>query len=435
MPKLALILALGLLGELAGAITSPSSPPPPSPPPPSPPPSAAAIPAAAIPAPARTATLAAAAAAASPAAEPAAATLAPDATAVATIPAKPAATSSAAASPATAFIAAAIASTAPVAAPPPPTSGVTVTLDVTLSGDVGDWDASSTAGATLRDDFCNGVEDAVNESLAAVCTIGTVSYGSVNVDFQLFFPITTGSVAGSLVSVYVTAAVSTIAAKIASKTGLTVTSAPSITGSTSVMLPPSPPPPMPPPSPPPPPGASTTSSNSSGGSGSSSSIDDGSDDDADVKTIVSAAFGSLSAGAIAVIAICVLACVCCSIAAVYSVLTGRLTEASGFSPVKRRPVEPELPTADDFSSSDANPVYDAVALSRSASEQRLPPVQSPISAGVRAQLPMEASVSLLSPYDRDRTPLPNFGTSMDRILPVPSSTADNASTHPIPIAN
>ncbi|KAJ1632736.1 hypothetical protein T492DRAFT_867889 [Pavlovales sp. CCMP2436] len=95
---------------------------------------------------------------------------------------------------------------------------------------------------------------------------------------------------------------------------------------------------MPPPSPP---GASTTSSDSSGGSDdSSSSSDDTSDNGADVKTIVSAAFGSLSAGAIVGTAIGVLMCVCCTIASSYSVFTGRLarTKSRRVAPLKVEPM-------------------------------------------------------------------------------------------------
>ncbi|KAJ1618664.1 hypothetical protein T492DRAFT_849150 [Pavlovales sp. CCMP2436] len=152
---------------------------------------------------------------------------------------------------------------------PPPPSGVRISFDVTLSGSVIDWDGSTVGGAALRLAFCEGVEEAVSET-AAVCTVDRVESASAKVAFELFFTTTSGLVEGAQVASYATSKLSAIASHVASKTGLSVSVQPTVTGSSSSFLPPSPPPPYP---------TLSTGSSSSGSSGGGGGGGDGSASD------------------------------------------------------------------------------------------------------------------------------------------------------------
>jgi hypothetical protein len=70
-------------------------------------------------------------------------------------------------------------------------------VTVTLSGsDVVDWDATTSAGLAVRDTFCAAVQAAV-EVVDSTCTVLRVLAASVQVDFAIFYPTTSGMLANN----------------------------------------------------------------------------------------------------------------------------------------------------------------------------------------------------------------------------------------------
>jgi hypothetical protein len=120
---------------------------------------------------------------------------------------------------------------------------VTVFVTVTLSGDVAEWDATTPAGLAVRAALCAAVQAAV-EVVDSTCTVLRVLAASVQVDFAIFYPTTSGVLANEEEpGEYTTALADEMMRSIAATTNRTVEAMPNVTSVSSQNLPPSSPPP------------------------------------------------------------------------------------------------------------------------------------------------------------------------------------------------